>query len=171
MGIEPPQRITNTKSTDTPLKRVNGNWTSRAWWKHSTIPKKWHEKSRKQLELSSEQSDVYSNVSTNISSKVYLTILNDKARHNGDWEEWLLYCEYHSPVCYCTDMFWEIDQAETITTAYRVSRIVEAADSLQYKPSMPNDPLAHSTGDPDAHERVRPEHLAINSLQPTVLEL
>ena len=26
------------------------------------------------------------------------------------WDTWWLYCEHHSPVYYCTDMFWEVDQ-------------------------------------------------------------
>ena len=27
-----------------------------------------------------------------------------------NWENWWFYCELHSPVYYCTDMFWEVDQ-------------------------------------------------------------
>ena len=33
----------------------------------------------------------------------------DDDSNDGYWEEWWLYCEYHSPVYYCTDMFWEME--------------------------------------------------------------
>ncbi len=58
-----------------------------------------------------------------------------------------------------------------MTTAFQVSRIVEVGDSLQYKLSMPDDPLSHSNDALGAPVHVRHLLLAADSLHPTGIEL
>ena len=58
-----------------------------------------------------------------------------------------------------------------MTTAFQVSRIVEAADSLQYKLSMPSDPLARSNDALGAPVHVRLGLRVTDSLHPTGIEL